>query len=522
MFEQVLDLVGEVPTAASTDLSAADLIERIGTVERAIAALQAQQVRDLAAFADARVADDEERGVPLHLTGRTIGTEVGDALGVSAQSGAGRASRAWVAVTHHPRVLGLLGTGHVTMRGLETVLRQTEALSEVDRGVVDAMVADDAGRDRLTPARLGQAAARHALTVDPEAATRRADKERERRGVRLLEPVDGVAVLEAVVRAEDALACHRELEGTARAMRADGDVRSVSQLMADLLVERVLGARLTITGEPVGPADPARWATPDGGAPWPHDPPAAAPLDPEPEDPVWDLLPLRLPDPSASPVQSRPPPRGHPSYAVEIQVVLGARTLLGLDDEPALLRGYGPLAASVARELADNAARRTLRALFADPVDGRLLTMESSARCFTGRLGDLCRWRDQTCRLTDGPIRDVDHREEQGRGGATSARNGQSLGRNAHVVKDHPGIHCRPVDPAPVGDGLDGLRRHAPDVAWRLPAGQRRTSVLPSALGDGARPDPDAWAHDLADRRDDLAAYAEFVDALAVARRDAA
>ena len=516
MFEQVLDLVGEVPTAASTDLSAAELLERIGAVERAIAALQAQQVRDLAAFADARVADDEERRVPLHLTGRTIGTEVGDAVGVSAQSGAGRASRAWVAVAHHPRVLGLLGTGHATMRGLERVLRQTEALSEVDRSVVDALAADDAVRDRLTPARLGRAAARHALIVDPEAATRRAEEARERRGVRLLEPVDGVAVLEAVLRAEDALACHRELEGTARAMRADGDARSVSQLMADLVVERVLGARLAVPGDPAGPADPARWATPDGSPPWPDERPAAAPHDPARDDPVWDVLPVQLPEPSASPVQSRPPPRGQPSYAVEIQVVLGAGTLLGLDDEPALLRGYGPLAASVARALSDNAARRTLRALFADPVDGRLLTMESSARFFTGRLGDLCRWRDQTCRLTDGPIRDVDHREERGRGGATSARNGQSLGRNAHVVKDHPGIRCRPVDAAPVGDGLDRLRRHAPDVEWRLPAGQRRTSVLPAVLGDGARPDPDAWAYDLADRRDDLAAYAVFVDTSAV------
>ncbi len=87
MFDEVLGLVGELPTTASTDLSAGDLLARIGTVERAIAALQAQQVRDLANFADARVTDDEERGVPLHLTGRTVGTEVGEAVGVSAQAG---------------------------------------------------------------------------------------------------------------------------------------------------------------------------------------------------------------------------------------------------------------------------------------------------------------------------------------------------------------------------------------------------------------------------------------------------
>ena len=51
-----------------------------------------------------------------------------------------------------------------------------------------------------------------------------------------------------------------------------------------------------------------------------------------------------------------------PGANVELQVVMSAETLLGLDDEPALLRGpggmaaYGPIAAEVAREIADVAA----------------------------------------------------------------------------------------------------------------------------------------------------------------------
>ena len=91
---------------------------------------------------------------------------------------------------------------------------------------------------------------------------------------------------------------------------------------------------------------------------------------------------------------------------------MSAETLLGLDDEPALLRGYGPIAADLARDITDTASRRTLIGLFTDPVDGRLLTMDSTARCFTGRLRDFCLWRDQVCRMAGGQIREVDHRDE--------------------------------------------------------------------------------------------------------------
>ena len=74
--------------------------------------------------------------------GRSIGTEVGFALGVGQQAAAARVAQAWVMVRHHPRLLDRLGTGQVTWIGCGWCCKQTEALDEADRRAVDAQVAE--------------------------------------------------------------------------------------------------------------------------------------------------------------------------------------------------------------------------------------------------------------------------------------------------------------------------------------------------------------------------------------------
>ncbi|HLK94524.1 MAG TPA: DUF222 domain-containing protein [Nocardioidaceae bacterium] len=177
--------------------------------------------------------------MPDHLIGRTVGTELALALLIEQRSAANRVAQAEVIVRHHPRLLALVGTGHVSMTGLRLVLRQTAELADDSRRMVDAQVAELATSERLTPARLGQAAARLALAADPQAAAERAAAARARRRVWLDEPLDGVAGIGAVLRAEEALACWTALDRTARAMRQHGDERSVQNLMADLVVERL-------------------------------------------------------------------------------------------------------------------------------------------------------------------------------------------------------------------------------------------------------------------------------------------
>jgi len=82
-------------------------------------------------------------------------------------------------------------------------------------------------------------------------------------------------------------------------------------------------------------------------------------------------------------------------------------------------------------------------------LDGRLLAMDSSARCFEGGLRQFDLYRDQRCRLSGGRIVDIDHVEEAAKGGPTSAGNGQGLAKNPHVIKDHPQISVRGRDPGP-------------------------------------------------------------------------
>ena len=515
------ELVGAVPE--SSRLSQERLLDRIAAQERAVNALQASQARDLAAFGAAGAEEYAARGwEPSPHAG--VALEVADALQLAVQTGHNRIHAATDAVDH-PRLLSLVGTGAVSMFGLRRVCAATDVLEPDQRLVVDRRLAADAVRNDLTPGQLEKAALRRVLDVDPDAADKRVAKERKKRYVGLSQPVDGTAGIFARLRAEEALAVFRRLDRTARGMRGEGDERSLDELMADLLVELVSGTAMQRSDRPVG-----SWSNPDGFEPWLWSQPPRRPVDdPPPDDPAWDgyldFTADRGPDEDTSAADSAEPDhavaaddpdrsrlpaadgiREHPAHAppssestwrlptrVEVQVVISAATLLGLDSAPGLLRGYGAVPAWVLHDLVDSAAatgaRTTLRGLFCDPVDGRLVAMDSTARCFTGGLRRFALYRDQDCRLTGGRIVDVDHIVEHRHSGATTAVNAQALGKFAHVAKDHPAITVTPLPPIRIGDGLDHLRAHAPDLEWRLPTGRTRQSEPPPAVGHGSRPE---------------------------------
>ena len=175
-----------------------------------------------------------------------------------------------------------------------------------------------------------------------------------------------------------------------------------------------------------------------------------------------------------------------------MQVVLQLSTVLGLDREPGLLRGYGAIPPDVVADIVDSAelsgGRTTLRALFCDPLDGRLLAMESRARRFTGGLRQYGLYRDQSDRLTGGTIRDLDHIVAHETGGPTTAANAQGLGRRTHTLKDHPTIQAHTLPPNPRRDGLDDHRAHAPDLRWTMPTGHHYDCPPPPVLGPGSDP----------------------------------
>jgi 5-methylcytosine-specific restriction endonuclease McrA len=126
---------------------------------------------------------------------------------------------------------------------------------------------------------------------------------------------------------------------------------------------------------------------------------------------------------------------------VEVELILDADTLLGKNDEPAELPGYGPIPAETARELTVQPERAWLRRLYRRPAENELVAMETRRRCFTAGQRQFIRLRDQTCRTPwcDAPIRHTDHITPADAGGATSIRNGQGLCAACNYAKQAPG-----------------------------------------------------------------------------------
>jgi hypothetical protein len=144
---------------------------------------------------------------------------------------------------------------------------------------------------------------------------------------------------------------------------------------------------------------------------------------------------------------------GRPAWVAEpvaVNLVLSDETLLGGDSSPAVIEGYGPIPASVARNLVDAAvtdesSRATLRRLYRHPNSGALVAMESRSRRFPRGLARFIRLRDLCCRTPycDAPIRHLDHAQPRNRGGPTSARNGRGACERCNYVKESPGWHVR-------------------------------------------------------------------------------
>jgi len=131
---------------------------------------------------------------------------------------------------------------------------------------------------------------------------------------------------------------------------------------------------------------------------------------------------------------------------VEINLVMSDQTLLGGDGEPAVLAGYGPIPAGIARHLITDANPHTpmwLRRLFRCPKTGELVTMETRRRLFTPTQRHYLTILDQTCTTPwcGAPIRHLDHAAPSIDGGPTTLRNGRGTCAACNYAKQAPGWH---------------------------------------------------------------------------------
>ncbi|OBB98514.1 HNH endonuclease signature motif containing protein [Mycobacterium sp. 852002-40037_SCH5390672] len=161
---------------------------------------------------------------------------------------------------------------------------------------------------------------------------------------------------------------------------------------------------------------------------------------------------------------------------IAVNLVLSDETLLGGDNAPADVCGYGPIPAAVARSMVAGAAgdrrsRATLRRLYKHPQSGALVTMESRSRLFPRGLATFIGLRDQRCRTPycDAPIRHRDHARPWADGGPTTADNGLGLCERCNYVKESVGWE--------VSTGVDETHTHT--ALFTTPTGETYRSTAP-------------------------------------------
>ncbi|WP_308799833.1 HNH endonuclease signature motif containing protein [Agromyces silvae] len=287
--------------------------------------------------------------------------------------------------------LDALEAGTLGLAQVRSVLELTQDLpvevaDAVERVAVEAGAAAVQRGVVSTNAEVRRRMRRLRERLHPEPLTVRRARAAEERRVCVDPAPDGMAWLSLFVEAERAVAIQARV-GAIAARDRSSDPRTVAQRAADIAAELLLGGVL-----------PDDERTRDGAG-------------------------------ATGAVQPR------------ISVTVPALTLLGLDDEPAELEGYGPIDAETARRLAGHAP--SLRRILVHPESGAALSYGRESYRAPADLAGFVRVRDGQCRFPGCTRRaeraDLDHTVAWERGGRTDASNLAALCRHHHRVKHESG-----------------------------------------------------------------------------------
>ena len=190
---------------------------------------------------------------------------------------------------------------------------------------------------------------------------------------------------------------------------------------------------------------------------------STAPTEPVPTEPVPDVPVPAVPLPGvpatdlATPATRRGCTRCAGRPGAEVNLTIAASTLLGLDDAPADLDGYGPIDAVRARALADGGIWRRI---VTDPLTGQVLDVGRQRYRPPAGLAEFVRTRDTTCAAPGCTVparkADLDHTIEYHRQpgappdqplGRTDADNLGPLCHRHHRLKTDGGFRLRQIQP---------------------------------------------------------------------------
>ncbi|QOC24426.1 DUF222 domain-containing protein [Microbacterium hominis] len=400
---------------------------------RRIAALQAEEAELLHAAQEFALARHDafaaDRDAPDDLPLRSVAAEIGAATLQSDRTVQARMGDAATLVARFPATLAALRAGLISRAHASVIVDAGGAIPTDDaRDAYESAVLAVAEREtvgRLRPVARRLADLAHPVPLDERHRTARRD-----RRVWVADRDDGMAELGLTGPAH---LIHGAFDRLTQLARAVTDARrrppAVDPASATTALAAANTTRPTTDGEPLDALFPA-----DDGAS-----PDTRRLDEVRCDVALDLL---LSGHATSEASNASLPESA-SIRARIQVTIPLLTLVGADDRPADLAGYGPVDADTARRLAETAPGWDR--LFTAPTGGTVLAVDRYRPSNEQRR--LLRARDEHCRFPGcrqpTPRCDIDHTIAREHDGPTTVANLAHLCRRHHTLKHHSAWRVR-------------------------------------------------------------------------------
>ncbi|MGW4078563.1 DUF222 domain-containing protein [Streptomyces asiaticus] len=444
-----------LPVLDADKLSRTGRIDALKALERHTGWIQAHQARILAAL-----EADADAELPAAVRERDAEAvwnftceEVACALKLSGTTAAKRLEVARELDRHYPTTLGMLESGEICYMQAVAVTEACAVLDPEVAGQVEAALVEK--MPDMATGQTRRALAREILRADPHGAEQRHQARKRERQMVHYPKDDGMALWGATLPAEQAAAMNAAVDAHAATLPDEG--RTLEQKRVDALVDLVLNrtdpgvatSGVRASGEPAS----------SGSAPS-----GSAPDRPGPGGPITS-------GPITSGATAGGPTAGGRSAAV-VQVTVPLDVLIGDSDDPAQLKGYGPITAGQARRVAF--AKGTVwHRLIIEPKTGMLIKTDPTTYKPTAETERHVIARDAyctfpTCRMPAHRC-DLDHVEpfnhhDRAAGGQTVPENLGALCRRHHRMKTHhPGWAVK-------RDSRTGT------TTWTAPTGHRYTN----------------------------------------------
>ncbi|MGO2649018.1 MAG: DUF222 domain-containing protein, partial [Brevibacterium aurantiacum] len=218
-----------------------EAIDRITALEELVSVSAAAQARETLTFDMHRRNREAEEGVPSRKQGRGLGAEIGLARKVSRARGSKLLGFSRSLLMDLPKTYASLKSGNISEEKARVVAKETDWLPRDKRHQVDERMSDRLSE--VGVGRLGNEVRALAQQLDQKAAVEHLDRCMEERAVSVRPAPGNMAYLTALLPLPQAVAAYTNLAKSAQSIVGIGQAegRSQSQIMADLLVERITG-----------------------------------------------------------------------------------------------------------------------------------------------------------------------------------------------------------------------------------------------------------------------------------------